>query len=750
MVRILLLFITGCAAGLLGQSVSEPNGVSISVTNAGVFTIESGGWNYSGTITGRVSGITGPVSGTDNNAVSTNGAFDQFTADYSDPDGNPWRMQLRAYHSSPSATVSFSPLADVPNVRPYAILHQFPVTPHHFSNAGWNHRFGLIGWLDTDSPWLFFDDQFRASILSPASRPISERQAWVFDGSTNGLIALEIDSSNPILPAGDVYSYLITFGQGIANTFHTWGSTLRNIDGRPYTSSLSDWSLIMPMLSTDAGAKYYYVFNNSLGYEGTLQAALASAKAADIPIGMVHFDSWWYLKGGNCDAPLDASAASWKNGTGGVWEFVTDPSFFPYINPSDPSEGFVQHLGRGMAHGRWIDSCSPYRLSTGPNQAVSGNVIVDPGLWQTIADSIKRSGMIIYEQDFLANNARAANTFDDERFLNAMSSAMTKDGIFLQFCMPLARHLLEAIQMPSVHTLRVSGDRFGWNHWDTEMYGAMVLNAGSVWPTVDNFQTTETKNLLLAVLSAGPLALADPIGNFVPIPEAIRSDGLILKPDASMVPSDATFVADADATEQFYGISGSTASNAGNKGQLIFPTLIGHTYSDFGASKVGYVFAYTRELNATAPVSFTPQDFGFNGTVYVYDYFGKAGWTQPASQSITRPVDSQGSYFVIAAVGPSGMAFLGDPSRFATASKQRFATLSDQGQIVATMHFAPGESVPVAMFAPATPLVSADGAAVSAPVYNSSTGLYTVTVTSQQNEATIHITPREPHAIIGR
>ncbi len=749
-VRIYLLVLPlFCGSALLAQSITEPGGVTIGVTSAGTFSIRppDPAWTYSGSIPGHVTHIAGPVTGADNNHVSTNGPFDEFTVSYSDPEGNPWSMQLRAYRNLPSATISFSPLVTVANQRPYAVLHQFPITPHHFSNAGWERIFGLVGWMLTDSPWLFYDDQFAASILSPAARPISERQKWVNDQSTYGTIALEIDASNPVLPAGDVYSYLITFHQGIGQTFTTWGSTLRNIFGRPMTGNQADASLVTPMLSTDAGATYYYNFNQALGYEGTLEAAQASAKAVGIPIGLTHFDSWWYKKGGDCSATADPAYASWKNTENGVWKFVADPELFKPIDDHHWEGGFVQHLGPGMAHGRWVDPCSPYRLPIVDSDRhvlnahpVSGNVVIDPAIWNRIAHALKKSGIVIYEQDFLSTSARAANTFDDEKFLNAMETAMGEHGIDLQFCMPLGRHLLEAIRTERVHTLRVSGDRFGWNHWDQEMYGSIVLNAGSVWPTVDNFRTTEERNLLLAVLSAGPLALSDPIGKFVPIPEAIRSDGLILKPDVSMVPTDASFVAEAAAVEQFYGVNGPTASNAGNTAQLIRPPLVAYTYSDFGSTQVEYVFAYSRDVNAPAEVSFSPHDFGFTGDVYVYDYFGKTGSPQPGAQPIVKSVDSQGSYFVMAPVGPSGIAFLGDLSRFVSASQQRVVSLADDGQISATLQFKPPETVPISVFAASKPVVSADGATVSAPVLDAATGLYQVLVASSENkQAIIHI-----------
>lgn len=744
------------AASLAGESISEPGSVTISATSLGTFSIASAvlGWTYSGSIPGRVISITGPVVGTDNNPVSRNGQFDQFTIQSLDPDGKPWLTDLRAYHDLPSATISFTPLANVPNKRPYAVLHEFPITPHHFANAGWNRAFGLVGWMDTDSPWLFYDDQFNASILSPVSRPISERQVWTYDGSPYGSIALRIDESNLELPAGDVYTYLISFDQGIGTTFRTWGSTLRNILGRRVTGNQSDLSMIIPMLSTDAGATYYYVFDPALGYEGTLQAAIDSAKAVGIPIGVTHFDSWWYKKGGNCETPGDPAYASWSNTQHGVWKFVGDPELFHPIDLANWGEGFVQKLGSGMAHGRWIDTCSPYRLpkadASGKASAtspVSGNVLIDPHHWEHIARTLRQSGMVIYEQDFLSSEARAANTFDDEKFLNGMTKAMHDKGIDVQFCMPLARHLLEAFRHENVHTIRVSGDQFRWDHWDSELYGSIVVNAGSVWPTVDNFQTTNRRNLLLAVLSAGPLALSDAIGRFVPINEAIRGDGLILKPDFSMVPTDASFVAEAAAVEQFYGVNGPTASNTGNTGELIRPPLVAHAYSQFGANapapgKIEYVFGYSRDQNAAAPISILPQDFGFQGAVYVYDYFGNSGWWQPGTQSFATSVDSQGSYYVIAPIGPSGMAFLGDLTKYVPASRQRVETLSDDGQITATLNFkSGGETVPISVFASAAPVVSADHATVSAPAYDSATGLYRMMVTTESAAATLHIAP---------
>jgi hypothetical protein len=129
-----VVLLTQCVP-ISAQTITEPSCVTISVTAGGYFTIQCGdpAWVYGGQIEGTVVDINGPSQGQDSNTVSTNGLFDEFTVDYSDPLGNPWRMQLRAYRDVPSAIVAFSPLVTVPNQAPYAELKQFPITPHHFS-----------------------------------------------------------------------------------------------------------------------------------------------------------------------------------------------------------------------------------------------------------------------------------------------------------------------------------------------------------------------------------------------------------------------------------------------------------------------------------------------------------------------------------------------------------------------------------------------------------------------------------------
>jgi hypothetical protein len=86
--------------------------------------------------------------------------------------------------------------------------------------------------------------------------------------------------------------------------------------------------------------------------------------------------------------------------------------------------------------------------------------------------------------------------------------------------------------------------------------------------------------------------------------------------------------------------------------------------------------------------------------------------------------------------------FVGDLSKFAPASKQRVPSLADNGKITATLQMNAGEAVAISVFAPSKPVVSAEGATVSAPNFDSMTGLYQVTVTSVESKiATVRIAP---------
>lgn len=168
--------------------------------------------------------------------------------------------------------------------------------------------------------------------------------------------------------------------------------------------------------------------------------------------------------------------------------------------------------------------------------------------------------------------------------------------------------------------------------------------------------------------------------------------------------------------------------------------MVAFTYSDHGASRMLYVFAYRR--GAAGNATFQPAALGLPGRVYVYDYFRRRGKVLAAGATFHDQVGS-GSYYLAAPIGPSGMALLGDLNRFVSVGRQRVARSSDTGRIHTVIRFGAGEAgVTLSGYAPVKPIVSAPHGRVGAVSYDPSR-IFRVRVSPGTDEtATLEI--REP------
>ncbi|MFC0430787.1 hypothetical protein [Kutzneria buriramensis] len=221
--------------------------------------------------------------------------------------------------------------------------------------------------------------------------------------------------------------------------------------------------------------------------------------------------------------------------------------------------------------------------------------------------------------------------------------------------------------------------------------------------------STETSNLVLSTLSGGMVGVGDAIGSesTTNLAQTVRADGVIVKPDASLVPLDSVYAA--------------VAQNSS-------APMVAGTYTDHNGLRDGYVFAYARNSGSQS-ISFTPNSLGVGGAAYVYDYFTGAGKLVPAGGSFNGTVSSD-SYYVVAPVGRSGIAFLGDAGKFVSLGSKRVSQLSDNGSVHATVSFASNEkSVTLHGYAPSAPKATATDGAAGTVSYNSSTHLFTVSVT---------------------
>src|SRR4030081_2429183 len=120
--------------------------------------------------------------------------------------------------------------------------------------------------------------------------------------------------------------------------------------------------------------------------------------------------------------------------------------------------------------------------------------------------------------------------------------------------------------------MRVSDDRFDHDRWDSFLYTSRLAGALGVWPWTDVFMSTERDNLLLAVLSGGIVGIGDALGaaDAANLRHAMRADAVLVKPDAPIVPTDETILAEAGQGASVPMVASTYSDHSGGWGRYVF------------------------------------------------------------------------------------------------------------------------------------------------------------------------------------
>lgn len=650
-------------------------------------------WTFSGSVHGQVSNIQ------ESSGVDALGAWHQVVFDWADPTAR--SGAIRAYAGRPVVLFSAGFPVETANQRPFPAISSYPALPYHLTHEASEFAPSSFTTLTADSPWLFFDDTAHAFLISAADHFTNAATTR----ATDGTLASGIDAQIATLPASFSHRTILAVGRNIRDTYSAWGDTLLALTGK--SRPANDGSVDLKYLGywTDNGASYYYNYDASKGYVGTLLAIRDAFRDLGLPLGYMQLDSWWYPKG---------DPGRWDDKTRGLRTLTADPSLFA----GGDLAAFQKSLGLPLVvHARWIDSASPYRAQF----QMSNDVSTDPAYWAQIAASLKSAGVVTYEQDWLNQRAlpRTDNLVDQDAFLDSMAAAMSSAGLSMQYCMPLARHYLQSTRYPNVTTMRVSGDDFTPSKWVEFLYGARLAGALGVWPWVDVFMSSEEGNLTLATLSGGPVGVGDALGTIVKanLARAVRPDGVIVKPDAAIAPLDHSYVDGA----------------AGRDNPIVASTFTRH-----GTLTASYVFAFAFAAKLTA--SFSPAELGYTGDVWVWDMYRARGHTLAASATLSEDVTNGRAYYVVVPVGPSGIAFAGDEGKYAALGRQRITALDDNGQVEATIAFAAGEaSVTLHGWSPARPTATALAGAIGPLTWDAVTGRFELPVMAAAGSAQVRI-----------
>jgi hypothetical protein len=678
-----LLFLTialfaGSAQAQL--SVGGYQGLSVSVSPSGTFSVSlpASGGNWGGSTGAKVSN-SHIVSGT--NGL---GSYQQIAFNYS-AGASSRSASISVYQNRPLVLFAVTYNNNSANATPFPTFSSYPAGLFHLTYNGEFAGPSFAGFAG-DSPFVYFDGSASTVIVSPAS---DFMLASTTIGSSNQIQSGMV-SDIATLPAGMTHQTAFVYGQGINATIATLGKVLTDLSGRQRAASDADILLKSVSYWTDNTATYYYNAGGN-SYTGTLEAVKAEFGSIGISLGSMQLDSWWYPKG-----PDDA----WSS-HGGIWTYTAAPAIF-----QPDLATFQANLGVPLiTHARWIDANSPYRTQ----YAMSGNVAIDPQYWTDIAGYLVNSGVAVYEQDWLGADAYAAtNLSDPYAFLGNMSTSMAKNGIDMQYCMADPKHFLQGSTYSNLTSIRTSQDGFNSSRWSDFVYASQLAAAVGAWPYADVLMSNDINSLLLATLSAGPIGLGDPLGSIskANLLNAVRADGVIVKPDVPAMPADSVYVNDAQGTDV---------------------PMVAWTYSNFGALQADYLFAFVRGTNNQFTVQ--PSSYGITGAAYLYDYMNQSGQLISAGASVTINLTANSGYYVLAAVGKTGIAFLGDSGQFVTLGKKRIPTLADAGRVDVTVAYSATEKVRTLFgYSPSPVSATALAGSVEAAVWDSSSQLFTVKV----------------------
>ena len=601
---------------------------------------------------------------------------------------------------------SSEPTSDAAVIR-FPRFTEFPKNLRGFSYVNREFAPPTFALEENATPWLLYDDQTHAAVLSPAANYMIATMRG--DGKTE--IASGLNAGVASLPADFTHRTLMALGVGVNATWDSWGSALTGLQGTQRPGNDADIGLRYLGYWTDHGGEYYYDYDRKLGYAGTLEALVQRYREEAIPIRYLQLDSWWYYKtytdpAGKTGKPEnDRLPLEEWNRYGGLIKYEAHPSLFP-----EGLAAFQRRVGLPLiAHNRWIDPASPYHQ----RYRISGFAALDPDWWREIIGYLSSAQVVTYEQDWLNviyehSPELAASLEAGDAFSDGMARAAQEKGLSLQYSMALPRHFLQGARYGNLTTIRVSGDRFRREKWDTFLYTSRLANALGIWPWCDVFMSKETDNLLLATLSAGVVGIGDPSGaeNKKNLLHAVRLDGVIIKPDTPLLPIDAMYT-------------------AGSR-----RPMIAAAHTDHGALRTSYVFSYGRGLDV-ASVAFTPAQVGVPREVYVYDARRRSARRLAPSDAFTFVLAPTGTaYFVVAAVSRAGIALLGDEGKFVPDGRKRIATLDDEpDRLIATVTFAPQEkSVRLFGYAIGQPTVTAQAGSVGEVAIDKRTGRFEVSV----------------------
>jgi len=345
--------------------------------------------------------------------------------------------------------------------------------------------------------------------------------------------------------------------------------------------------------------------------------------------------------------------------------------------------------GPPIAHNRYWASDNVYAQQNGGDWPwlIEGELSLPltQAFWDWLMASSRNWGLRTYEQDWLDTvvdgmPSLTSNVTLGANWLRQMHHGAAKQGITIQYCMSMVRHILQSVELPAVTQARASGDYHSNLSDQWKIGGSSILaDAIGIYPSKDNAWSTASQpgnpyegsrtepfsRLQFAVLSfsRGPVAGSDGIGmsDASLILRSCTREGRLLRPDRPMRLMDGAIASSA---------LGASASPINGETWSTYTTVGGATYPHVLAIEVQTAF------------TLAPADLGLDpaGAYIVWEANDTTVQPFSAASPVAVAPNTKASFALlhVSPVGQaSGWALVGEMDKWVATSADRFADAED-------------------------------------------------------------------------
>ena len=556
-------------------------------------------------------------------------------------------------------------------------------------------------------PLAFFDDAGRVLVASLGSHFATGAHAASARDANS--LAFGILGSATSVPEGFSVDVALTYNaKGLTAAVKAHGASLLKTYG---TERVDDYTTSYLGYSTDNGAYYYYKPNGT--YERTLLDVHAYAQAERIPYRYALLDSWWYTKGAG----------------GGVKNWTCTSETFP-----GGCADFSETTGwKFQLHNRMWSADNVYAKQNGGSYdfLVEGDLAIptSQAFWDDLMAGGAAWGMAVYEQDWMYNeflglNATQTSATLAEDWLREMATGASNAGAAVQYCMEMARFVMQAVELPAVTQFRASDDYGAGNDakcgfpYCVYYVGttSLLAYALDLKPSKDNFWSTQVQpgnafnnrtmerfsdmQAAIASLSSGPVQVSDGVGysDRAVILRTCDDRGRLLQPSRPASAVDAAFAAAA-------GVGAGPAARIPN----VLPVMATHTA--IGAYKWGHILTINLAEDFQLDAShLAPADWDAAADAVVYTGYGAASNVTVSAFPVTLEACNESDFSVhhVAPLFDNGWAYLGEVAKWVPVAAARTASVAfDDAGVSVVLAGAPGEAVELAFYAPNKTVVAA-------------------------------------------